>query len=199
MFSNEFPALSVAAMLAISTPLHAQTAPAGAAGASAAAGTISAGEVFSTVAGLALISALTSGSSGYAVNLAAATQSSTTAAASATVAHTQTTVEAANVRTAIDVLATAAGALATTDNTVKTALSAANTAHAETMSAASAAKTAADNLAKASALPAVWVCAAVSCTRADLTSLTASGQLLPPTQHPMQPSTRTTRRLSSSI
>ena len=130
MLSHKLSALFVAAVLATSAPLHAQTAPAGAAGAGAAtgaaAGTISAGVVFGTVAGLAVISALTSGSSGSAVNVAAATQSAGTAATSANVASAQTLAVATNVKIAIDELAKAAGGLATSNIAVKDAIASAH-------------------------------------------------------------------------
>lgn len=64
MLNHRLSALVVAALLATTTPLHAQTAPAGAGAATAAAaGPISAGVALATLAGLTVILAASSDSS----------------------------------------------------------------------------------------------------------------------------------------
>ena len=64
MLTHRLSALVVAALLATAGPLHAQTAPAGAGAATAAAaGPISAGVALATLAGLTLILAVSSNDS----------------------------------------------------------------------------------------------------------------------------------------
>lgn len=178
MYTPKLSALLVAALLAATAPLHAQTAPAASgagAGAAtgAAAGAISAGVVIGTVAGLAVISALTSGSSGPVENIAVATKSTAAAATAATTASTQVVAAAAAVNTSVSTLQN----LVTTNGltaVVGTALQESLDAQAAANTANTAAQQAAANLANAPTQNIVGVaCVAVSsCTRAEVLRLT---------------------------